>query len=113
MRYQELCRAGRNDLAQKVDWVSQRSDAFGYDIHSFTLDGSDKLIEVKTTRMPLTPNPSFMVSAKEYEVLETEKPVLHLLGLYDENGPMRRCLYSRPIWFGSGKIFDYTQIIRC
>jgi hypothetical protein len=65
---QELCHAGRNDLAKKVDWVSQRSDAFGYDIHSFTPDGTDKLIEVKTTRMPFTPNPSFMVSAKEYEV---------------------------------------------
>jgi hypothetical protein len=65
---QELCRAGRNDLAKKVDWVAQRSDAFGYDIHSFTPDGTDKLIEVKTTRMPFTSNPSFTVSAKEYDV---------------------------------------------
>lgn len=65
---QELCRAGRNDLAKRVEWVAQQSDSFGYGIHSFTPDGTDKLIEVKTTRMPFTPNPSFMVSAKEYEV---------------------------------------------
>jgi Domain of unknown function (DUF3883) len=70
---QELSRAGRNDLAKKVEWVSQQSDTFGYDIHSFTKDGTDKLIEVKTTRKPFTHNPSFIMSVKEYEVGKEQK----------------------------------------
>ena len=42
--------AGRNDLAEKVRWVSQKDgDGAGYDIASFTPEGGPRLIEVKTT----------------------------------------------------------------
>ena len=42
--------AGRDDLAQKVRWVSEEDgDGAGYDISSFTPDGQVRLIEVKTT----------------------------------------------------------------
>ncbi|PWT71257.1 MAG: hypothetical protein C5B59_18505 [Bacteroidetes bacterium] len=41
--------AGRNDLARKVLRVSLISDSYGYDIHSFEIDGKDKFIEVKAT----------------------------------------------------------------
>ncbi|QUS55871.1 DUF3883 domain-containing protein [Pseudovibrio brasiliensis] len=42
--------AGRPDLAEKVCWVSQEEgDGLGYDIRSYELDGSERLIEVKTT----------------------------------------------------------------
>lgn len=42
--------AGRDDLAQKVRWVSEEDgDGAGYDIASFTPDGREGLIGVKTT----------------------------------------------------------------
>jgi hypothetical protein len=58
--------AGKPDLAKKVTRVSEQSDLYGYDIHSYTPDGRDKYIEVKATRSPYTPNPSFIISANEF-----------------------------------------------
>lgn len=46
----KLRRAGRDDLAGDVRWVSDRDgDHLGYDIKSFEPDGQDQLLEVKTT----------------------------------------------------------------
>ena len=45
-----LVAAGRTDLAERIRWVSSvDGDGAGYDILSFDADGSDRLIEVKTT----------------------------------------------------------------
>ena len=45
-----LADAGRDDLAEKVRWVSEEDgDGAGYDIASFERDGQQRLIEVKTT----------------------------------------------------------------
>jgi hypothetical protein len=45
-----LSAAGRSDLSKQVRWVSDLDgDGAGYDIQSFERDGSDRLIEVKTT----------------------------------------------------------------
>ncbi|MBM7623762.1 DUF3427 domain-containing protein [Sporohalobacter salinus] len=45
-----LIRNDRKDLAEKVIHTSQvKGDGTGYDIQSYTLDGEDKFIEVKTT----------------------------------------------------------------
>ncbi|MBZ9974210.1 MULTISPECIES: DUF3883 domain-containing protein [unclassified Mesorhizobium] len=45
-----LLAAGRTDLANHIRWVSHvDGDGVGYDIRSFEVDGSDRLIEVKTT----------------------------------------------------------------
>jgi Domain of unknown function (DUF3883) len=45
-----LLRAGRADLSERIRWVSHvDGDGAGYDIRSFDADGSDRLIEVKTT----------------------------------------------------------------
>jgi hypothetical protein len=56
---QQLCAAGRDDLADKVRWTAVKDgDGFGFDILSFEADGREKLIEVKTTngweRTPFT-----------------------------------------------------------
>jgi hypothetical protein len=45
-----LTAAGREDLAQRIRWVSKEDgDGAGYDIASFDADGRQRLIEVKTT----------------------------------------------------------------
>jgi hypothetical protein len=43
--------AGRDELARRVDWVSETAgDGLGFDVRSFDVaDGSERLIEVKTT----------------------------------------------------------------
>jgi len=44
---------GRGDLVDQIEWVSrQRGDGAGYDILSRNADGSDRFIEVKTTKLP-------------------------------------------------------------
>lgn len=60
-----LVAAGRNDLAQKVDWVSLRDVGAGYDIESFHINGERKYIEVKTS---VSSNDIFEWSAHEIEV---------------------------------------------
>lgn len=45
-----LVRAGRNDLAHRVRWVADLDgDGAGYDVRSFEPNGSERLLEVKTT----------------------------------------------------------------
>lgn len=61
-----LMAAGRASLAEDVEQISRtRGPAAGYDVHSYELDGKDRLIEVKTTRYGKeTP---FYVSKNELE----------------------------------------------
>jgi hypothetical protein len=41
---------GRPDLLERIEWTSEsRGDGAGYDVRSFSLDGTQRLIEVKTT----------------------------------------------------------------
>ncbi len=74
--------AGRIDLAKRVRWTAaEDGDGFGYDIHSFELDGSDRLIEVKTTNgWNRTP---FHISRNELEVANERRDAWCLLRLYD------------------------------
>lgn len=44
-----LKKAGRADLANKVDQISKRDDSIGYDIKSYDENGTEKYIEVKST----------------------------------------------------------------
>ncbi len=45
-----LLAAGRTDLVDRIRWVSHLDgDGAGYDIQSFDVDGTERLIEVKTT----------------------------------------------------------------
>lgn len=47
-----LRKAGKSKLAAKVDWVSKNlGDGTGYDILSKNNDGTDRYIEVKTTKL--------------------------------------------------------------
>jgi len=47
-----LINAGKNNLADKIDWVSKElGDGLGYDILSRNNNGTDRFIEVKTTKL--------------------------------------------------------------
>jgi hypothetical protein len=54
LRYEKwrLIRAGKSSLADKIEWTSnEKGDGAGFDILSKNVDGSDRFIEVKTTRL--------------------------------------------------------------
>lgn len=64
MELQRLIAEGRPDLAARVVHVALvEGDAAGYDIRSYELDGTPRLIEVKTTRGAATA--AFFVSPNE------------------------------------------------
>jgi hypothetical protein len=74
--------AGRDDLARKVRWVSDEDgDGAGYDIASFTADGKERLIEVKTTNgWERTP---FYISRNELAVAEERRSEWRLFRLWN------------------------------
>ena len=77
-----LASAGRDDLARKVRWTSaEDGDGYGYDISSFEADGSERLLEVKTTNgWERTP---FHISANELAVADERRDHWHLIRLWD------------------------------
>lgn len=76
-----LAMAGRGDLAARVEWVSLTNDSAGFDIRSFESDGSDRLIEVKTTNgWERTP---FYISRNECAVAARLTDSWSLVRLYD------------------------------
>jgi len=65
-----LIEAGYDDLAPKVEWVSQtQGDGLGYDVASFDTDRSPIAIEVKTTTAG--PEMPFLVTARELAFSKT------------------------------------------
>lgn len=77
-----LRQSGREDLAQRVRWVSQEDgDGAGYDIASYTFDGRERMIEVKTTNgWERTP---FHISRNELEVADQRRDDWSLFRLYE------------------------------
>ncbi len=72
---------GRNDLASKVRWVSEEEgDGAGFDIASFTPEGEERLIEVKTTNgWERTP---FHITRNELAVAEKRRENWYLFRVY-------------------------------
>lgn len=61
-----LIQAGKESLADKIEWVSQtQGDGLGFDIFSRNTNGTDRYIEVKSTK--LTKEAPFYFSALEYD----------------------------------------------
>lgn len=77
-----LIAAGRTDLSNQIRWVSDLDgDGAGFDIHSFDTDGSDRLIEVKTTNgWDRTP---FYITRNELTVAEARRENWRLLRLWN------------------------------
>ena len=88
---EQLHRSGRTDLADSVRWVAREDgDGAGYDIRSFRPDGSDRLIEVKTTNLGArTP---FYITRWEIEV-SRRSPESY--SLYRVHGFARRSAHLR------------------
>lgn len=63
---QKLINAGRSELAEKVEHISQtQGDGAGYDIRSFSVTGEDYFVEVKTTQGGQSS--SFFITPNELE----------------------------------------------
>lgn len=77
-----LTRAGEHSLASRVEHLSQTiGDGLGFDIRSFEADGTERLIEVKTTR--LGAHWPMIVSRNEVDVSAIEGERYHLYRLHD------------------------------
>lgn len=75
-------KAKRPDLAKKIEWIAQtRGDGAGYDIASFNIDSTPRLIEVKTTG--LGKYFPFYVTANEVRVSERRPDAYHLYRVFD------------------------------
>lgn len=88
-----LTSAGRQDLARKIRWVSDsEGDGAGYDIASFSPDGKERLIEVKTTNgWERTP---FQITRNELAVAEERRAEWCLFRLWNfSRGPKAFELY--------------------
>src|SRR5690606_22692352 len=87
---------GRDDLARRVSWVSQEDgDGLGYDILSFTPEGQERLLEVKTTRgWRHTP---FYISQNELDVANEGQGDWRLFRLYEFGGQPKAFQLSSPL----------------
>lgn len=87
-----LTSAGEHALAGRVEHVSQTvGDGLGFDVRSFDPNGTEKLIEVKTTR--LGAHWPMMVSRNEVDVSAVEGERYHLYRLHDFR-PESICFYT-------------------
>lgn len=84
MEYEKwsLTKQGKGKLAKEIIWISQEEgDGAGYDILSKHLDGSDKYVEVKTTR--LGKETPFFFSGRELDFSKANHEQYHLFRLFD------------------------------
>ncbi|WP_082512668.1 DUF3883 domain-containing protein [Afipia sp. Root123D2] len=92
----QLSLRGRSDLAKQVKWVSQEiGDGAGYDIHSYNVDGSERLIEVKTTvGLETTP---FYLTRNELSFSRERPTEFRICRLYDFSRKPRMFELSPPL----------------
>lgn len=79
-----LKKAGKTKLAADIKHISsEKGDGAGFDISSFEEDGSQRLIEVKTTKGGYSQ--PFYITRNELEKSRTEKVNYYLYRLYNYN----------------------------
>lgn len=87
---------GEPALASAVDWVSKsQGDGLGYDVRSFSADGTPRHIEVKTTAFgAATP---FFLSSVELEFAKGNQQTFHVYRLFEfRQQPRLFCLPGNP-----------------
>ncbi|EQB9038283.1 DUF3883 domain-containing protein [Vibrio cholerae] len=62
-----LKKNGKPDLEKLVEYIAEKDDSAGYDIKSYNLDGTERLIEVKSTTQGVGSN-NIYISANELDV---------------------------------------------
>lgn len=93
---QQLREAGREDLAQAVEQVSQtEGDGTGYDILSYTPQEAKKYIEVKTTNYAKTT--SFLITDNEVAFSTTQPDHYHLYRLFEFGSGPKLFVLAGPI----------------
>lgn len=101
-----LHEGGRPDLVPRIEWTAHiRGDGAGYDIESFNVDGSTRLIEVKTTG--LGKYFPFNVTVNEVRCSEARPGVFQLYRVFNF-GPVAR-LYMLPGALSYSCHLDATQ----
>lgn len=103
----KLIKLGRTNLAEKVEWISkEEGDCAGFDILSKNLNGTDKYIEVKTTK--LGKETPFFFSRNELQFSLERSVNYHLFRLFNadsnvkmftKNGSLNQICNSVPIMF--------------
>ncbi len=79
-----LISLGKEHLADKIEWISKDiGDGAGFDILSRNPDGTDKYIEVKTTK--LDKETPFFFTASEFEFSKTHSNSFYLYRVFDFN----------------------------
>lgn len=73
--------AGKENLIDKIEWVSKEDDGAGFDILSKNKNGTDRYIEVKTTK--LGKETPFYFSTNEYQFSKKTLENYHLYRLYN------------------------------
>ena len=78
----KLLREGKDELAESVRWVSKEDgDGAGYDIRSFTLEGEERWLEVKTTIG--SKRAGFWITQNELAVSDENPNFYRLVRLFD------------------------------
>ena len=94
MNYEKkrLVDLGKNDLADSVEHISAtQRDGTGYDIKSYNEDGTDRFIEVKTSKKGI--DAEFFMTPNEIEFSELNKKNYYLYRVYDlKLHPLNACL---------------------
>lgn len=103
----------REDLANKVRHISiEKGDGSGYDILSFTVDGKEKYIEVKSTSQ--SSNSSFYLSKNELNFLKNHPQdafVYRILNINDNEEPLLK-VYSSDEILNSNQITPVQYIVK-
>ena len=103
MKYEKkrLVDLGKQDLAESIEHVSvTQGDGTGYDIKSFNEDGTDRFIEVKTTKEGI--DTEFFMSPNEIEFSEKNQESYYLYRVHDlKLNPLKGTLY-----INSGNVLD-------
>lgn len=78
---QRLIQSGKDSLADKIEWIAEYDDGAGFDILSKNDNGSDRYIEVKTTKLAKE-TPIFFTKT-EYEFSINKKDDYHLYRVFN------------------------------
>lgn len=98
-----LVKAGKDSLADKIEWVSkEKGDGMGFDILSKNNNGTDRYIEVKTTK--LSKETPIYITKNEVSFAAFQKQSFYLYRVYNFD--------SKPkIFIKNGEYNSYCKLL--